>query len=128
MIALSIRQPWAWLIVNGHKPVENRTWSTNRRGRLLIHAGQVMTRADYEACTIFIAGDDRIRHVLDVLPPADALDRGGIVGVAHLVACRRVHESPWFGGPYGFELAEAKPVPFQACKGKLSFFETGIRV
>ena len=26
MKALSIRQPWAWLIVNGYKDVENRTW------------------------------------------------------------------------------------------------------
>src|SRR5438045_8559495 len=39
MKALSIRQPWAWLIVNGHKPVENRSWSTKYTGKLLIHAG-----------------------------------------------------------------------------------------
>src|SRR5580765_3071606 len=40
MKALSIRQPWAWLIVNGHKPVENRSWPTKYTGKLLIHAGQ----------------------------------------------------------------------------------------
>ncbi|WP_206002040.1 ASCH domain-containing protein [Paraburkholderia aromaticivorans] len=39
MKALSIRQPWAWLIVKGHKDIENRTWSTRFRGRVLIHAG-----------------------------------------------------------------------------------------
>src|SRR5437016_10859136 len=40
MKALSVRQPWAWLIVNGHKDIENRSWQTKFRGKLLIHAGQ----------------------------------------------------------------------------------------
>ncbi len=35
---LSLRQPWAWLIVNGYKDIENRSWRTNHRGPLLIHA------------------------------------------------------------------------------------------
>ena len=38
MKALSIRQPWAWLIARGVKTVENRTWATNFRGRFYIHA------------------------------------------------------------------------------------------
>jgi len=38
LTCLSVRQPWAWLIVNGHKDVENRTWSTQHRGDILIHA------------------------------------------------------------------------------------------
>ena len=33
MKAISIRQPWAWLVVNGHKDVENRTWRTKHRER-----------------------------------------------------------------------------------------------
>ena len=37
--AISIRQPWAWLIVNGYKDVENRTWKAKYTGALLIHAG-----------------------------------------------------------------------------------------
>ena len=37
---LSVRQPWAWLIVAGLKDIENRTWKTDYRGRLLIHAGK----------------------------------------------------------------------------------------
>ncbi|OXR40230.1 hypothetical protein B7C42_07655 [Nocardia cerradoensis] len=38
--ALSVRRPWANLIVAGYKTVENRTWSTSYRGDLLIHAGK----------------------------------------------------------------------------------------
>jgi len=44
MKALSIRQPWAWLIVNGYKTIENRTWRTSYRGPLLIHAGKTIDR------------------------------------------------------------------------------------
>jgi len=48
MKALSIRQPWAWLIAHGHKLYENRDWSKynphkRQRGPILIHAGQGMT-------------------------------------------------------------------------------------
>ena len=38
MKALSIRQPWASAIADGIKQVEIRTWSTEHRGDLLIHA------------------------------------------------------------------------------------------
>ena len=44
---LSIRQPYAWLIVNGFKPVENRTWPTRFRGRILIHAGVTYPKGEY---------------------------------------------------------------------------------
>jgi hypothetical protein len=43
MKVISIRQPWASLIVIGAKDVENRTWPTRYRGPVLIHASQ---RAD----------------------------------------------------------------------------------
>ena len=37
---LSVRQPWAWLLCEGLKDVENRNWRTNYRGTLYIHAGK----------------------------------------------------------------------------------------
>ena len=37
--ALTIREPWATLIINGYKKYEFRSWKTNYRGRILIHAG-----------------------------------------------------------------------------------------
>jgi hypothetical protein len=50
MKALSIRQPWAWLIVNGYKDIENRSWATKFRGPVLIHAAKGMTGAEYNHC------------------------------------------------------------------------------
>jgi hypothetical protein len=46
--AISIRQPWAWLIVNGFKDVENRSWKTKYRGPVLVHAGRKIEKYAYE--------------------------------------------------------------------------------
>jgi hypothetical protein len=40
MRAICIRQPWAHFIVKGFKDIENRSWKTNYRGPILIHAGE----------------------------------------------------------------------------------------
>ena len=39
--ALSLKQPWATLLVHGLKTIEIRRWPTRRRGRVLIHAARV---------------------------------------------------------------------------------------
>lgn len=47
MKAITVKQPWASLIVHGIKDVENRTWKTNFRGRVLIHSG-AKSAVDYK--------------------------------------------------------------------------------
>jgi len=118
-IALSIRQPWAWLIANGYKDIENRTWSTRFRGPVLIHAAKGMTRAEwYSADTVALANGVK-------LPPYATFERGGIVGVVEVIDCVSRSDSPWFEGPYGFVLRNARWLPFQPCKGSLGFFQIG---
>ena len=39
MKVLTIREPWASLIISGYKEYEFRSWKTNYRGKILIHAG-----------------------------------------------------------------------------------------
>ena len=116
MKALSIRQPWAWLIVNGHKHIENRSWRTNFRGPVLIHASKGMTKDEYIGAYV-LAEEQGI-----ILPDFNALERGGIVGKAILLDCISVSYSPWFFGPFGFVMENQKPLPFQPCKGELGFF------
>lgn len=110
MRALSIMQPWAWLIVAGHKDVENRTWSTAYRGPVLIHAGK---RFDFDPAQ----GWDWP----DIERPA-AFDLGGLVGEAEIVGCVTGMSSRWFFGPYGFVIRNARPLPFRPCRGQLGFF------
>ena len=40
MKALTIKEPWATLIIEGYKEYEFRSWKTNCRGKILIHAGK----------------------------------------------------------------------------------------
>lgn len=71
--ALTIRQPWAELILQGRKPFELRSWTTKYRGPLVIHsAGKV-------------DAEDAIRLGLD----PDKLVTGAFVGVALLTDVRR---------------------------------------
>lgn len=112
---LSIRQPWAWLIVNGYKDIENRTWSTHFRGKVLIHASKKWDE-DFEPADERVLGEE-----MGIILP-NKFDFGGIVGIAEITDCINKSKSPWFFGPYGFTLANAKPLPFYPCKGKMGFF------
>lgn len=119
MMTLSIRQPWAWLILNAGKDIENRNWPTQFRGRFLIHAGKGMTREEYgNACYTLEEVNPRI-----VLPAFEMLARGGIVGSVELVDCVTDSESGWFFGDYGFVLRDPQPMVFEPMKGRLGFFD-----
>lgn len=114
-IALSIQQPWAWLIAYGYKPIENRDWETSFRGWFLIHAGKKLDAAGYEWV--------RINFPDIPLPLPALLEKGGVVGLAQVIDCVEEHDSPWFFGDYGFVLANAQPLPFFPYKGQLKFFK-----
>lgn len=111
---LSIRQPWAWAIVQGGKDVENRSYPTRYRGTVLIHASKGCTRAEYEEACESIA---EIAHLTP--PPLTGIERGGIIGKAVIGACVANHPSPWFFGPWGFVLTDVQPVLFKPFKGGL---------
>ena len=108
MKALSIRQPWAWLICTGQKDIENRSWKLPSKmvgKRIYVHAG---LRVDKEASTY------RWRK-----------DTGCIIGEVTITGCVTESGSPWFSkGGYGFTLTYPvlyeKPIPY---KGRLGFFE-----
>ncbi len=123
-LALSIRQPWAWLVVNGFKDVENRSWPTKFRGRVWVHAPKNMSRDEYWACESFV----RASQGIDLrLPTYEDLCRqcGGIVGEVDITGCvgpGSYSTSPWFVGPFGFTLANAKAVTLRPCRGALGFF------
>jgi hypothetical protein len=129
--ALSIRQPWAWLIVNGYKNIKNRTWPTKFRGRVLIHAGKGMTHDEYDDVEDFLMFSESPTMQSIRLPSFAALERGGIVGVATITGCtpsvRR--SSPWhIEGQFGFEIADTRALPFLECKGALGFFNVSAEV
>ena len=113
--ALSIRQPYAWLIVNGLKDIENRTWATGYRGPVLIHAGKTYPKRDH--------ADDYESWAEQGFPADRESMLGGIVGIATITGCVSRSSSPWFMGPVGFIMAHARPCPLVPCLGALGFFD-----
>lgn len=115
MKALSIQQPWAWLIVSGFKDIENREWFTKVRGEILIHAGKKFDKAGYQYVK------SQFPHI--PLPEPEKFQRGGLVGKCTISDCVAAHRSPWFFGSYGFVLENQAPIDFKPYKGQLGFFD-----
>ena len=123
MKAISIQQPWAWLIVNGYKDIENRSWSTKMRGPVLIHASK---KADYSAVQTHRLKDDILAILAQNKLSINDLPHGGLVGSASIVDCVTSHHSEWFEGEHGFVLAYPQLIEFTPCKGKLNFFKVDL--
>jgi hypothetical protein len=124
--ALSIRQPWAGLIVAGRKSIEVRTWPTAHRGPLLIHASKIRDERP-----------EATQWVTPAVAPFCA-PTGGVVGRVDLIECRdyrtaaafladgdaHLNAPHWFlpHGLFGFRLADPVPVTFFPCSGQTRLF------
>ena len=121
MKALSLKQPFAELILQGRKKIELRKWNTKFRGEFLIHASK---NTDKKAMEKFGFGK---------------LPLGCIVGRATLVEVKKYNNekeirkdknlhlasSSW--GSYGFILENVKRVKEIPCRGKLSFWKSDLQ-
>jgi hypothetical protein len=147
MKAITIKQPWASLIVEGVeiedeiliKDIENRTWPTKFRGKVLIHSAskswgwQFFLRYMYKKIPIIYQMFPETRTWYQDLPT------GKIIGSVEIVDCVINHPSIWaeqcdpiykYGtnkiiqATYNWVLANPikfdKPIP---AKGKLSFWD-----
>ena len=126
MKLISIRQPWASLIINGgrnrkgkivHKDIENRSWPCSYRDTLGIHASQ--TKTGLKDLLQYVADN------CDITVDEDELVFGAVIGSVKMTDCVFAsHRSIWFEGDYGFvlkaPLAYAEPIP---CKGQLRLYE-----
>ena len=90
MKGLTIKEPWATLIIEGYKTYEFRSWKTKYRGKILIHAGATLER--------------------DMVPRFSCYDLkyncGHIIGEAELVDCILVDEK------FDKELKEINPIVY----------------
>ena len=124
MKVLTLKQPWASLIINGYKEYEFRSWKTKYRGDFLIHAG---LGVDKEALNRFDYSN------LDY-------PKGCIIGKATLTDCllvddkikeelKRKNENVYLGAinkeidEYAFKLENVKRIKPIYIKGKLGFWE-----
>ena len=134
--AITIVQPWAWLIVHGKaagvaggKDVENRSWTTRYRGPIMIHAGAKLSLDVRHDAELFVQRtfgvQARLRMPRELVGVYEA---GGIIGKAELVDVRPPGREPdplwpWhLPGYHGFVLQNVEPLPFRPCKGALSLW------
>lgn len=137
MKAITIKQPWASLIVHGIKDIENRTWPCPDKyigQRVLIHAS---LKPDREPYMIFndVQADAINNYIMDVC--GYYKQTGAIIGSVEIVGCSINHPSIWakktdtdnkgyYENPiYNWVLAN--PIlfkkPIENVKGKLSFWD-----
>jgi len=143
MKALSIKQPWAWLICAGYKDIENRTWRIGRESqhgpyssyhqanftielpcRIYVHAGKGFDSEGYNSLLDYPEPLGYARQNLMNVQGRGLLARGAIIGEVDITDCVTKSDSPWFVGKYGFVLTNPilykEPIPY---RGKLGFFE-----
>lgn len=120
MKALSLKQPFAELIVSGKKKIEIRKWNTHFRGKFLVHASKSVDKNAMK------------KHGYEDLPS------GVIVGEAELVDVKKYQNKSDFKkdqnkhlassdyGDYGFVLKNAKRRNKIPVKGKLGFWNLEI--
>lgn len=145
--AVSIKQPWTYLVGAGIKPIENRTWPTKYRGPVLLHAGaqydtrhrnmsQLFTPEQWENMRV-VGGKELLNKMI-----SSSFDKSAIIGIANIVDCVINHPSVWAEktegkmignvfAPYAdckliYNWVMDKPILFEKpvlnVKGKLSFF------
>ena len=102
MKAITIQQPWAQLCVLGFKRFETRSWPTDYRGTLAIHAGQGLSMVGGKSgmldCLAFselpedhffaLRLEDYVTHYDDGTAEVD-LPRGCVIGTVEVVRCER---------------------------------------
>jgi hypothetical protein len=121
MKALSIKQPWAHLIIIGVKDIENRTQRTSFRGRFAVHVS--LKRADYAGVDV-----EAIPHNLRE-PVRQAWEHnasaGRIIGTVELADCIRDSNSPWAIDNYWhWVLRDPRPyIQSRPAKGRLGLWE-----
>ena len=115
MKALSLKQPWARIMIKGYKDVENRNWRTDYRGPLLIHASKNWSQDGFD----FLCG-----HKGLWVPRRENHVFGALIGIVDLVDCVDRHDSEWFWGDWGWIFKNPrefkKPIPW---RGNLGLFD-----
>ena len=117
MKVLSLKQPYAELVVSGKKIIELRKWNTKFRGKFLIHASKIPDLSTMQ------------KFGFEKLP------LGCVVGKAELIEVKKYNSEKEFTkdkdlhlassdwGNYGFVLKNAERVKEIKCNGKLGFWQ-----
>lgn len=120
--ALTVRQPWAGLILHGGKNIENRRRNIigQHRGAIAVHAALTYDTPAFERCGQ-MADSPELRHV------------GAVVGVVDVVGIHRANDccEPWGERFDGWHIELARPRPLTTpvpCRGFLGLWTPPVDV
>lgn len=138
MLAVSIKQPWAWLIMEGFKTVENRRWAPKKMQpgqRIAIHASKGADSTAFDKVASILSEADFVRFCR----AAKSMHRGAIIGTVEFVGIfpesaaieRKQHYAPlseaalrWYEGSIGWVFANPQRLRTEfPCSGQLGFWE-----
>jgi hypothetical protein len=123
---LSVRQPYASLLVSGVKDIENRSRRTSFRGTVLIHA----SAKEHDVVQLLRRQDHFSTVDIDTMVQMDEVDEKSlfscIIGSIDIVDCVHNHPSEWAQkGQWHWVCANARKFehPIRGVKGKLGIWE-----
>src|SRR5947208_760657 len=112
---LAVKQPWAWALVAGVKDIENRTWSTEYRGQIVIQASSSKTIVN------------KISKTTGKSLPSMTFEYSALIGVVDVLdvvpLSEELENNLWVCGPLCWKVGNARmfrePIP---AKGKLNLY------
>jgi len=127
---LSITMPWAWLILKHGKDIENRTWFTNYRGEILIHASKKPEPDYLDILRIVYHPRELDEKTKEKWRYLNAALCGCIIGSVELIDCVKYHDSTWAeNGFWNWVLRNPKifkkPIPARGSLGLWQYKEYG---
>ena len=93
MKAISLRQPWAWLVCAGYKLIEFRSRSDPFRGECYIHVSKTIDKPAFEWIASRIPQSYIEGFMVNGLPAKGMFVTGKIIGKVTVVDCLKVSEA-----------------------------------
>lgn len=127
MKVLTIRQPWATLIMQGNKRFEFRSWQTKYRGDLLIHAGKGIDKEARKRLEKYLPKELPIGKILGKVTLVDCVKMSPEFKEKLLKENKDIYTKSSFQEKYGWQLEDVEVFdePIEA-KGHLSLWEYDI--
>lgn len=128
MKVLTIKQPWATLIMQGDKKYEFRSWQTKYRGDLLIHAGKCIDKEAVNRLEKYLPKDLPCGKILGKVTLVDCIKMSPDFKEILLKENKDIYAKSVFSEDFGWKLenVEVFKEPIEA-KGKLSLWEYDIK-
>ena len=124
MKTLTIKQPWATLIIQGDKRFEFRSWKTSYRGDLLIHAGKGIDKEAMKRLKKYIPEDMPLGKIIGKVKLVDCIKMSPKFKEMLLKENNEIYTKSSFQENYGWQVENVEvfnhPIPV---KGQLSLWE-----